>query len=211
MRWKIDGEVKTDSDSQRQGEGEASNREELDGAASGSVHQEELKIDMQSEGETGSAASTSRPADNTRSQAKGTKELTSAPKIIIGDMAVCKPWTPSEIMDMSRKAPNPISRPEAYTSWLLRTCTIYNFLIPDVVELLSFTYDADWNLCKDEFQLPVTENGQWPPTIPMKQWLEVNAIKKCARNRSDFSKAINCVLDSKESLITYIEIYCGVG
>ena len=32
---------------------------------------------------------------------------------MIDNMCVCKPWTPSEIMAMTRNAPNPISQPRS--------------------------------------------------------------------------------------------------
>ena len=115
---------------------------------------------------------------------------------------------------MIRKSPNPIIRPDDYYLWLSQTCNIYDCLIPDVLQLLTFTYGNEWTLCKDEFQFPQPDNGgQWPSQKPLNSWLERDAkaaIKKCARTRSDFSKVMHCIQEPKEALPDYIQRFIGV-
>lgn len=115
-----------------------------------------------------------------------------------GDTPLCKPRT-IEVMDMTNTAPNPITRPDEYFQWLTRVCSVYNCLIPDVKQLLMFTYGSEWLMCEEEFKFPESvNNGQWPATAPMADWLTDTAkaaITACARNRSDFSQIIQCVPD----------------
>lgn len=71
----------------------------------------------------------------------------------------------------TKKAPNPISRPDEYLAWLSQVCTIYNCLVPDVRQLVTFTYGTEWVLCKDKLTFPdPTEDGQWPATKSLINW-----------------------------------------
>ncbi|XP_042272490.1 uncharacterized protein LOC121900318 isoform X2 [Thunnus maccoyii] len=105
-----------------------------------------------------------------------------APKIMVGNTAVCKPWTPAEIVGMTQNAPNPTTNPDEYWGWLRYVCSVYNCLIPDVEQLLAGSYRTEWDLCKGEFLFPArTEDGQWPPHRTMIDWLneEARTVVKC--------------------------------
>lgn len=158
-----------------------------------------------------SRASSSEIKDRKNTLRSGTQPQSnvSAHKIMIGDMSVCKPWTPSEVMEMTERAPNPIGRPDEYLAWLRQVCSVYNCLVPDVEQLLEFTYGSEWGLCKAEFVFPAAvDSGQWPTTKPLTEWLAreaKTAISKCARNRNDLSKVLHCVQDNKEPLPDFIQ------
>lgn len=112
-------------------------------------------------------------------------------------------------MDMTNKAPSPISRPDEYFLWLSRVCSVYNCLIPDVKQLLILTYGSEWLLCEAEFKFPDSDNGgQWPTTTTMEAWLTdiaKAAIAACAQNRNDFSKVIQCVQENKVTVPAFIQ------
>lgn len=131
-----------------------------------------------------------------------------APKIMVGNTAVCKPWTPAEIVGMTQNAPNPTTNPDEYWGWLRYVCSVYNCLIPDVEQLLAGSYRTEWDLCKGEFLFPArTEDGQWPPHRTMIDWLNEEAktaIRKCARQRTDFNKVIHCVQGAYETVPEFV-------
>ena len=149
-----------------------------------------------------------------RQQADTGSGFLNAPKIMIGETAVCKPWTPAEILDLARKSPNPIALAEKYWLWLSQTCKVYNGLIPDVQMLLEFTYGTHWPLCKDEFVFPdATEDGQWPQVRPMSVWMNneaKTAITKCAKTQCDFSEVVDCVQGLNEGVPEFLQRFMQV-
>ena len=77
-----------------------------------------------------------------------------APKIVVGDTAVCRPWTPAEARDLVASAPNPIASLTKYYNWLRLNASLYNVLVPDMEMLLQHTYGEEWELCKASFLVP---------------------------------------------------------
>ena len=140
---------------------------------------------------------------------KAESPLMNAPKIMVGSTPICKPWTPYELMDMTSKAPNPISRPDDFGCWFRQVCSTYNCLMPDVQQLLVYTYKDEWPLCKDEFVFPAArEDGQWPTIKPLSDWLDNEGrqgIKKCSRRRNDFSHVVHCVQGTTETVPEFIQ------
>ncbi|XP_037603009.1 uncharacterized protein LOC119474805 [Sebastes umbrosus] len=152
---------------------------------------EQLSTEIATDADTHTHPQAAGFASRCRGRGRGLANSASpfnAPKIMIGQTAVCRPWSPTEIREMIKESPSPISRPDAYLTWLAQQCEIYTCLVPDVQQLVSFTYGSEWGLCKAEFEFPqALEDGQWPANKTVKDWLEVEArqaIMKCARSKN---------------------------
>lgn len=112
-------------------------------------------------------------------------------------------------MDMTRKAPNPISRQEQLT----QVCTVYICLVPYVKQLITFIYGTEWVLCKEEVTFPdPTEDGQWPTTKILTDWLNNDAKDSSynAHSCNDFSQAFHCVQGGKEVVPEFIQRFIMV-
>ena len=63
------------------------------------------------------------------------------------------------------------------------------------------------------FSPEATEEGQWPATKTLIDWLNgeaKTAITKCARQHNDFSKVILCIQEPKESVPEFIQRFSQV-
>lgn len=98
---------------------------------------------------------------------------------------------------MTRKSPNPISRPDEYRVWLTQVCSVYNRLVPDVKQLILYP----------------AANGDWPRSKPMLAWSDTDAkdsIKNCAQIRSDLSQIVHRVHGAKEPLPGFTQRFITV-
>lgn len=147
-----------------------------------------------------------RPTKASRGKEKSGK-VSQYPMFRIGTMRVNKPWTPAEITDLIERSPDPLREPEIFVNWFSQVCRNYNCLIMDVRQLLEGVYKLEWRYCSKLFDFPEPEeDGDWPESRPMLQWLEdfKKAVQKASNVRSDFTQVINCAQGPTEPVIKFI-------
>lgn len=80
-------------------------------------------------------------------------------------------------------------------------------LIPDVKQLLIFTYENVWLLCEEASKFPDSETGGQRTTTAQMTGLMTQPKKAtvaCVRNCNDFLQVIQCVQEVQESLPAFI-------
>lgn len=84
--------------------------------------------------------------------------------MMIGEIPVCKPWSPAKIRGVVWEVPRPISCPAEYITCFRNVAELYDCFVPNVELMLQFTYKNEWDVYEEEntFASPI-EVGQWPP------------------------------------------------
>ena len=138
-----------------------------------------------------------------------------APKIMIDDTPIFRPWTPEEARRMFKDCPDPLKKPIEFHGWLARIITLYDCLIPDVRQLLTLAYNLKWSSVMTNFTFPVgtgkgdwstkTENGNWSRDDWIRQ-ICLDSIKKSARTSAgDFGKVTSCIQGKQEDTLQFLQ------